>query len=637
MAEANFELKIVGADFTLLEDTMALWDCSKDSGVRGKQIAIQKRLENAQSESKKIILLKNQIKGKKQELKQEKNEKRKQDLKQEIEALYEELNDQRKSSQSLIRISKFYKLLVEDIDLWDGKKLIVGHQDGVYSSLNKYSLYGEYMGERYGNLVGSVRKQYTYNEFKARYSEYFDTDEYKLDENTQNTIRIINIVIEIHSRFDKHEDDFTNDIKDSDAIVQSSYTSAPYFLLTLLTKGNLVLNNYKIPEDRENSIFDCLLLFRLREHLLEACKKGIYHTYQTFEENGTRVKGSIDFARHIKLNIGMNNGKVAYTYREKTADNYLNHLILIAYEHLKKKYPGMVADNLDRDNNVRQVLNLLKNETSFPKYDKKLVIQKCRSPIAHPYYTEYEQLRKTCHAILRNEGLSIFGGKGEDVQGILYYVPDLWEQFLESKMYGTGFKKQTSIQILHEKHRIKIRPDFIFEKEETPYMILDAKFKPMWLDFHKLKKIPFEKIGDDYDECVRYMRVIGGVSTGVIFPYLDIPENKSVDENPKRFTTSKYNSEDSFYTIPIKIPCIEQNESYSAWRKRFDENVEMVIEPTKKIIELEKEYYFCKRDIDEKLEKLANGENVDMEGLKELAKDKQKLAKRRNCSWGKDN
>lgn len=36
--------------------------------------------------------------------------------------------------------------------------------------------------------------------------------------------------------------------------------------------------------------------------------------------------------------------------------------------------------------------------------------------------------------ILRKLGISMFGYDDEKVQGILYYIPDLWEDFLEKYM-----------------------------------------------------------------------------------------------------------------------------------------------------------------------------------------------------------
>ena len=64
------------------------------------------------------------------------------------------------------------------------------------------------------------------------------------------------------------------------------------------------------------------------------------------------------------MNLGMDNGRVAYSYRENTVDNMLNHLILAAFDYLKEKYPYIVDNNVDDE--MLAELNHLKYEIGYP-------------------------------------------------------------------------------------------------------------------------------------------------------------------------------------------------------------------------------------------------------------------------------
>lgn len=460
---------------------------------------------------------------------------------------------------------------------------------------NKYVLYkDDFNNPGYGDLVGMVRKEFSCYDFVEQFWDalYFDDkglgktkfiEEYVKGKNDDIKIAV---TIKINSRFDKSE-------------------KKPYFLVTMLTKGNIVINNHEVPGDEEQ-IFDVLLLWKLKEYLLRAYQKGVYHTYQNFKENGTRIRGSIDIARHIKLNMGLDNGNVAYSYREKTADNYLNHLIILAYEYLKKKYYESVVINIDDDPEASAVINILKYETSHSEYSKKYLMEKNSTPISHPYYTEYEELREVCCAILRDEGFSWYG-EGEDVGGILYYIPDLWEEFVESKLSELSIWAQQAISVFNGKERgynKKIIPDIVFvDEQDKPFMILDAKFKPAWYE-EGHRKANLYNLFDDYVECVRNMNAIKAHATGTIFPY-DSDERVGSEGYDQiiRHSISEYNDVDSFYTVPILVPDIEEDDTgdpeisgYEKWLKKFDDSINKTIEQLKKAIEIEEKKYHMIND-----------------------------------------
>lgn len=401
-----------------------------------------------------------------------------------------------------------------------------------------------------------------------------------LDSTETNDDFDINITLQIQSRFDVDEN---KDI------------SKPYFLSTMLSASDPSLNNDFVPSNNEDYLFDFLLLFTFKTKLREAYLKGYYRTYHRFENNDDHIKGSIDIARHIKLNMGLNNGKIAYSYRENSIDNYLNHLIVAAYAYLKKKYFGLVNSAFDNVVELKSIIEHLKEEIHYPKYDLKTIIMKNLNAIAHPFYTEYEALRKVCLRILRNEGASIFDGKSsEEIEGILFYIPDLWEKYLESFLCSFDYflYPQRKINLIDYASDWEFRqttyPDYVFSidrKGSQPFMILDAKFKEKWSD-SVFSKGSFSGVLEDYDKCIRDMNSINGHATGVIFPTNDIR-----GLNPDGFVVhhiSEFNKTDSFYTFAIYVP--HSDGHYRDWIKSFRDNCKNIALIIKRNINLEKAF-----------------------------------------------
>jgi len=198
-------------------------------------------------------------------------------------------------------------------------------------------------------------------------------------------------------------------------------------------------------------------------------------------------------------------------------------------------------------------------------------------------YTEafYKMMcRKISLKILREEKISVFSGTEADkVEGILMYVPKLWEKYIENYLRNIKYKAQDKIRILDVnssgEYRQLTQPDFVFYNEETPFMILDAKFKPGWMNVATTGEIG-ELLFDDYNKCLRDMVSINSHASGVIFPTNDVIENKN-DEFIKaddsfeyKHNISKYNSVDKFYTFPIFIPKVEGE--FSLWKQKFNDN-----------------------------------------------------------------
>ncbi|MBR1597932.1 MAG: hypothetical protein IJ661_03340 [Lachnospiraceae bacterium] len=404
--------------------------------------------------------------------------------------------------------------------------------------------------------------------------------------------RLVKIII--FSRFDKINED-------------EPEKTSPYFLASMLLKGKLKFHDRQVNFSYDN-LFDFYMLWLLKKHFMEAMQKGFFKKYQRFERNDDRVRGAIDISRHIRLNMGLNNGRIAYSYRENSVDNPINHLILTSYDYLKEKYPDMVENNTDYE--LEQMLKELKYAISYPKYSRRSIISLNQMPIAHPFFTEYEELRKVCLKIMRDEGVSPFQSESESLDGLLYYVPDLWEEYLQDvferkcrefnrnldyyeyddnndneSSLRLSVKAQEKIYIMTDMDNDKNEqntsyPDFVFsyeeqgnsfyesEQEKVRFCILDAKYKPDWKYALKGKLLP--KLREDYDKCIRDMESVNGTATGVVFPM----KSEDLKDSPVYMHQfSKFNKIRRFYTIPIEIPKIEED-LYYKWDKKMCDSID---------------------------------------------------------------
>ena len=446
----------------------------------------------------------------------------------------------------------------------------------------------------------------------------------------------ITIRFNIYSRFD----DFEN-------VVLNGKT--PFFLSSLLIRSrnlNPTGVDYESTYDNE-PLFDFLLIILIRKSIKSAFAKGFFKKYQRFEINSEKIKGSIDIARHIKLNAGRDNGKIACSYRENTVDNIVNHLMFAALDYLDSKYQGIVQNNLD--NETSQKLNQLKYEIGYPKYSRSTLIAKNLIPVSHPFYSEYRDLQKYCLMVLRDEGVSPFGITDKSVEGILFYVNDLWEEFLESflkemiRVHNSVEESDTQTEYrLYSQRKISTmleanaqnkylddfdeeevrinnesRPDYVWAYQEgenyKPFLILDAKYRPMWKEALKgiLHDIDNKK---DYNKCLRDMVSIDSFASGVIFPMeasYFINEFEACNSQPQYVHLfSRFNRNGRFYTIPVLIPCVGDIDTFRKW----DKELKRCIEPCINLIggyqpiecEKAKRYHRFLKDNEKEINKLNN-------------------------------
>lgn len=341
-------------------------------------------------------------------------------------------------------------------------------------------------------------------------------------ENFEERTKAFDITLEIRCRFDTGEKAF--------------------FLLAML----LSLTNDKPPVNPKlvnvafHQVMDIFLLFMFKNQLAEAAKKGIFRKYQRFENNDSRPHGTIDIARHIRENMRLNHGKIAYHYREFAANNPVNHLILAACKRLREKFPWLCETFIDCEEDVHSTLNMLQTELGYSKTNVRNIVKENLRPITHPYFLEYEDLRKTCLKILRDESVSIFDADdaqcSEETESLCVDVTWLWEKFLEhclERLLPPGLSLTTQginnrgkpifYKWAGEEYKPLskyAKPDFVLwpgEGRNRAIGILDAKFKRRWNNFFQEKDSSFTDV--DSNKCFRDMVVFRSPRTGVVFPF----------------------------------------------------------------------------------------------------------------------
>ena len=356
-----------------------------------------------------------------------------------------------------------------------------------------------------------------------------------------------------------------------------------YFLPTMFKSGNLKVNEYQIPRN-EDDMFDFLLVFEFVRNLKNAYTCGIYRRYQRFQKNDSHVRGSIQIARHIRLNAGMENGNIAYSYRENTADNVMNHLILYTYAFIQKRFPDLQERLIEENDECRKILNEIKScAKNFGQFSVRKIMEQCSRQIAQPYYYGYEKLRQTCLMILKHIGISIFDGSNDDTtEGILFYMPDLWEDFLENvmreKIKKCELRAQKEVRVYKERNQYihKTYPDFIFYRNNCPVFVLDAKFKKKWENEFDL---------NDYTKCIRDMNSLNVHATGVIYP---VQGEANWSEEDVKHPVSEYNQKDCFYKFPIYVPDSTEIGNYEEWFDAFDESIVKTMQELQLYVEKEK-------------------------------------------------
>lgn len=350
-----------------------------------------------------------------------------------------------------------------------------------------------------------------------------------------------------------------------------------YMLFKVFDIPNII--NLNTDSDNNNQLYD-LLDFLFPNFLKTAMRKGIYKTYVNNKYNDYDVKGTIDIARHIKINTPFL-GKVAYNQREFSYDNYLTQLVRHTIEYLNSKYSKDFFFNCkDEISTIKEV-----SKTYSRNNLKKVLNENQKKPVTNRYYYEYRQLQKLCLMILRREKINPGQGDNE-VYGVLFDGSWLWEEYVDT-IIGERSNEQQRLfyhsknkannkerkrypqQLFYEeidnKKQGLIYPDFVGNNMDNR-MVADAKYKPI----ENIKT-------DDYKEILTYMFRFEA-KKGLFF----YPDNKEADykklhllKGYKPFENEEKREDTWIEKVGIKIP---NNESFNEFVTEMERSEKMFLE-----------------------------------------------------------
>lgn len=297
-----------------------------------------------------------------------------------------------------------------------------------------------------------------------------------------------------------------------------------YFLHYMLQKV-LCLNIFDLQHstNKDNS-FD-FLIYMFLDLFQKAIRQGIFKSYQNRKYNDANVRGVIDINRHIKNNIPFN-GKIAYNTREYSYDNNITQLIRHTIEYINTKSRGILNINEDIKSGVFQIIEATKR---YDKNKRQSIINKNLKKLNHPYFYEYEPLRKICIQILRYEELK-YGREENKIYGILFDGAYLWEEYIWTILKDLNFKHPKNktgkgwINLLNDNKKLwKIFPDFYSNDKK---IVLDTKYKR--LNKKSKKEDEDESIKrEDRFQIISYVYTLGAKKGGFVYP----SENKFSFDN----------------------------------------------------------------------------------------------------------
>ena len=388
---------------------------------------------------------------------------------------------------------------------------------------------------------------------------------------TQNYIGLLQIEeknVFIGSRFDDESFFFTQ-----------------YILDRALGMNINILQNMD-PGVGSGDILEQLLAFVFAAQIERAYRKGLYRRYRTYECNDSKVKGKIDITRHIRLNP-LNNGKIAYSYREYTADNDVNKMIFTAYTYLQKRHPNIMKNLEKKRKTVGECITQFRNIMQpASRQEAQKLVQRERRKITHSIYHDWEEVRKTAILILRHMGIFVRDAQAEKtIHGVLINMNWVWEQYLQSiledEIKGKGYtfqpqdEKNIFIRTKNPLHPLK--PDLCMYKDDNSARILDAKYKNAWSDAVQNKNGNFdERVREDYFQILAYMYGFRCNKAGIFCPCSASNSSHSEHEYYE-YTITKDREKEKFYLLPLYIPHSQESKNNSF--KSFKEVMEKTNEP----------------------------------------------------------
>lgn len=356
-----------------------------------------------------------------------------------------------------------------------------------------------------------------------------------------------------------------------------------YFLHYMLQKVfNINISTLEHTTNR-NKAFQ-FLPYLFKYYFLRALSQGLYKKYVWNKYNDSKVKGTIDIARHIKHNF-IFTGNIAYNVREHSYDNNINQLIRHTIEYISNlKMFSMMLESADMIDLVQDIRSI--TPTYSEKNRQQVINNNLKSDI-HPYYSEYEPLRQICLQILMEDDELKYGRQENKIYGVLFDAAWLWEEYLntliseiDSSFIHTRNKEGAGriYMLKNENNEPKYwqaYPDFYSSALD---IVMDAKYKHA----KEVKDIA----RDDRMQIISYMHILGLKKGVFLYP------SESYEE-PKYSKLHLYHNENTdeyVYQYCFKIPqgeingmqdfidkiTVSENEFIEYWKSVLKNNNETV-------------------------------------------------------------
>lgn len=361
---------------------------------------------------------------------------------------------------------------------------------------------------------------------------------------------------------------------DQRLIIESRFsTGEDYLFQYLLNKVMDFPNVVDLEADasQDNALFN-LLVFLFPHYLRKAARKGAFKTYIRRRYNDANVRGTIDVARHIRMNTPFI-GKIAYSQREYSDDNYLMELVRHTIEYIKAKPYGCRLLKSSKD----EVKIVVDSTPLYRASDRRDIIEENKkNTIRHAYYHEYRDLQRLCILILQNEKHQMGYGKRK-VYGILFDGAWLWEEYVNSLMDGYFYhpmnKARKDKQWLFNGNIGLIYPDFIGKADESR-VIADAKYKPIG------------NIGNqDYLQVLAYMFRFDAKKAFYFYPEAFGKDDKELWLNKGSSFEGNVTKRDDISLIKHGLRIPQEAESYSDFEEQIKFNEQVFSEAFKALAE----------------------------------------------------
>lgn len=265
--------------------------------------------------------------------------------------------------------------------------------------------------------------------------------------------------------------------------------------------------------------FDLLLKLSFLSKLKNAYREGEYKSYEKVHKNDTSPRGTIDIARHIKLNLCPENYKVAYSYNEYTSKNSYIYLVRLCYE--------MLFQN-GKKPKVKEVDDLLFKSQDYWSYDKRQIIHKNENkPITSPLFKCHRDLQKFCLDVLKHKKMTLDSFGTEDGKyGVLIDCAWLWEEYVATLLkdyfiHKTMSSKEKDNLFVDEKGKgfQRIIPDYV-GKNFLP-VIADAKY----MNLYGKRDLQDEQRNSVYYKTVMYMQRYQAKLGMIFYPLISEGDN----------------------------------------------------------------------------------------------------------------